>query len=229
MRSATSKEQSQGVRWLVLWIVGAATAAIGVLLLYVGPNLMPVGKGFVPVPFLAQAPLALLALGMVSFVVGAVGIVRSLWRTPASPAQSQPVGRRSADAAALGALIVAIVALMTAILTQFVWPTIASTMRAGPCDQDPTVACFVAHPDYYQETAPGGYSTPVSRIGDNIVTPAVLASWPTALAAALVGVVALVKETRRRRVAILAMILGSLTVLSMVAGYLAFLVLGGGD
>jgi hypothetical protein len=224
-----SSKGNQGVRWLVLWIAGAATAAIGALLLYLGPNLLPVGKGYVPTPFLGQAPVALLAIGIIGIVVGAVGVVRSLWRAPASPAQSQPAGRRLADSAARGALIVAVVALMTAILTEFVWPTIASTMRAGPCDQDPTVACFVGHPDYYQETAPGGYSTPVSRIGDNLVTPAMLAAWPLALAAALVGAGALVKETRRRRVAILAMILGSVTVVWMVTWYLAFLVFGGGD
>jgi len=225
------------VRWLVLWIVAAATAAIGVLLLYLGPNLVPTGKGSAPSSLLGQAPPALIAIGMVGVVLGAIGIARSRWRAatttvddPSSGHQSAGVRRtRLADSGAIGCFVVAAAALLAVILVELVWPIVASTMRAGPCDQNPTVACFRAHPDYYQETGPGsdGYSTPVSRIGNDILTPMLLSAWPSGLAAAAAGVIALATRTNRRRLAILAVVLGTFTVAGMGLQYLAFLVSGG--
>src|SRR5262249_34873402 len=69
-----SNEGRRGMRWLALWISAAATAAIGVLLLYLGPALFPMGKGSVLFPFLAQAPLGLMAAGMLGIVAGTAGI-----------------------------------------------------------------------------------------------------------------------------------------------------------
>lgn len=219
-------------RWLVLWIAAAGTAAVGVLLLYVGPNLIPVGKGFGPTPLLVQAPLALMAIGMIGIVVGAAGHALSSWKTSAASPGDQSLGltkNRLADFAALAGFVVAIAALLAVILIEFVWPSIASTMRTGPCDPDPTVACFRAHPDYYQETSSGsgGYSTPVSRIGNEILTPVLLSAWPLALAAALVSGIAVGTATKRRRLAIFGIVLGSFTVAGMGVQYLAFLVVGG--
>jgi hypothetical protein len=237
MRSFLSTEGRQGLRWLVLWIVAAATAAIGVILLYLGPNVVPGGKGSVPSPLLAQAPPALIAIGMVGVVLGAIGIARSRWRAAATTSDDRSFGHgsvgvrmtRLADSAAIGGFVVAAAALLAVILVELVWPVVASTMRAGPCDQNPTVACFRAHPDYYQETGPGsgGYSTPVSRIGDDILTPILLSAWPLGLAAAVVGVIALATGTNRRRLAILAVVLGTAAVAGMGLQYLAFLVSGG--
>ena len=237
LRSFLSKEERQSLRWLVLWIVAAATAAIGVLLLYLGPNLVPAGKGSAPSPLLAQAPPALIAIGMLGVVLGAIGIARSRWRAAITTVDDRSSGQRSvgvrrtrlADSAAIGGFVVAAAALLAVILVELVWPIVASTMRAGPCDQNPTVACFRAHPDYYQETGPGsgGYSTPVSRIGNDILTPILLSAWPSGLAAAAAGVIALAARTNRRRLAILAVVLGTFTVAGMGLQYLAFLVSGG--
>ncbi len=232
-----SSEGRHRARWLVLRIAAAATAVVGVLLLYLGPNLLPVGKGFVPTPLLGQAPLALIAIGLIGVVVGAAGVARSSWQANATPASDQSsvpgslgLRNRLSDGAALGGFIVALVALVAVTLIEFGWPRVASMIGTGPCDQNPTVACFRAHPDYYQETGPGsgGYSTPVSRIGNDILTPITLSALPLALAAALVSVIAVGFGTSRRRLAILGIVLGSLTVAGMGVQYLAFLVMGGG-
>lgn len=229
-----SNEARGGSRWLLLWMAAAVTAAIGVLLLYLGPGLLAMGKGSVPISVLAQAHLALIAVGMLGIIVGAAGIARTLWRAVPSandPRIRQPGSSvrttRRADAAALSGLVVAAAALLAALLLELGWPSIASTMRAGPCDQNPTVACFRAYPNYYQEIAADRYSTPVSRIGQ-IVGSIQLAAWPLALAAAATSAVALATGTRRRRTAILGVIVGSMTVVGMAAQYLAFLVLGAG-
>lgn len=221
----------------MLWIAASATASVGVLLLYVGPNLLPVGKGFAPSPLLGQAPLALMAIGMIGIVVGAAGVALSSWQPDATAAHEDSsvpgslgfTRNRLVDGAALAGLIVALGALLAVILIELVWPIVTSTMRTGPCDQNPTIACFRAHPDYYQETGPGsdGFSTPVSRITNGILTPIMLLAWPLALAAALVSVIAVGSGTRRRRVAILGIVLGSFTVAGMGVQYLVFLLIGG--
>jgi len=230
-----SNEGRLGVCWLVLWISAAVTAAIGVLLLYMGPSLFPMSKGSVLFPVLARAPLGLLVVGMLGIVAGTAGIARARWRA-AHSANRQGIRQqgsgagttRPADAAALSGLVVAAAALLAAILLEFGWPAVASTMRAGPCDQSPTVACFRAHPEYYQQIAAGGYSTPVSRIG-HLLGPIQLAAWPVALSAAATSAIALATGTRHRRIAILGVTVGSITVVGMAAQYLAFLVFGGGD
>lgn len=224
-------------RWLVLWIAVAATAGVGVLLLYAGSNLLAVGKGFGPPAVLGQTPFALMAIGVIGIVAAAVGVARTNWHAPATPAgdKSGVTGslglrtNRLSDAAALGGFIVAIAALIAVILVEFVWPSLASTLLPGPCDQNPSVACFSAYPDYEQETGPGsgGYSTPVSRIGNEILTPILLSAWPLAFAAALVSGIALGTATRRRRLATFGIVLGSLAVAGMGVQYLAFLVVGG--
>lgn len=230
-----SNEGRRGVRWLALWIGAAATAAIGVLLLYLEPSLLAMGKGSVLTPFLARAPVALMAVGMLGIIIGTAGIARAGWRGALSANEGGRRQRafdvgptRGADAAALSGLVVAAAASLAAILLEFGWPAIASTMRAGPCDQSPTVACFQAHPDFYQEIAADSYSTPVSRIG-HILGPIQLAAWSLALTAAVTSAIALATGTTRRRMAILGVIIGSMTVVGMAARYLAFLVLGGDD
>ena len=217
---------TQGGRWLVLWIAAAAAAAIGGLLFYLGPNLYPTGKGVAsPNPFLGQGPIALTAVGMVGMVVGAAGIVRSRRRAAVDRGTT-----RYSDVAAIAGFLVAAGALVAVILTVIVWPVVASSLSARPCDQDPTVACFRAHPDFYQEIVPGsgGYSTPVSRIADDIVTPVFLSAWPLGLAGATLGVIALATATRLRRLAILGVVLGTLTVAGMGLQFVGFFI-GGGD
>ena len=228
MNPRLTQNRKPSVSWPVLWVCSAGATAIGVLLLYLDPYLAPLGKGSVPAPLLFQAPQVVIAIGMLGIVVASAGIVKSRWPESLSLPTRRPV-RLAADAGAIGALVIAVAALMTVILVEFVWPTIQANFPAGPCDQDPTVACFSAHPNYYQEIGSGDYSTPISRIGHDIVTPALLATWPLGLAASVTSLIVLAIGTRHRRVAIIAMILGSLTVLWIGAGYLAFLVFGGGD
>jgi hypothetical protein len=211
---------------MLLWIAAATSTAAGALLLYFGPAVLPAGKGFVPNPLLGQAPLALIGTGIVGLVVGAAGIGRSRWS--AATATGGAV-TRAADAAALAGVIVGAAALAALVIIQFVWPAISRSLP-GPCDSNPGVACFQAHPDFYQEDPPGSlhFTTPVSRFYDRVVGPSFLAAWPAGLAAAITCVVALAAGTRYRRPAILGVIAGSLTVASVGALYLAFL-LGGGD
>jgi hypothetical protein len=134
-----------------------------------------------------------------------------------------------ADAAAYSGLVVASAALAAVVVIQFVWPAIVRHAGAGPCDQSPTVACFSAHRDFYQELPPGSghYTTPTSRFNDQALLPALLAAWPLALGAAVTSLIAIAKGTRRRRVAVMGITLGSITVVGMTAMYVAFLVVGG--
>jgi hypothetical protein len=211
---------------MVLWIAAATSTAAGALLLYLGPAVLPAGKGFVPNPLLGQVPLAPIGAGIVGLVVGAAGIGRSRWS--AAPATGG-AGSRGADAVALAGVIVGAAALAALVLIQFVWPAISRNLL-GPCDSNPSVACFQAHPDFSQEDPPGSlhFKTPMLRFYDSVAGPSFLAAWPAGLAAAITCVVALAAGTRHRRTAILGVIAGSLTVASVGTLYLAFL-LGGGD
>lgn len=207
------------MRWLRLWVAAAAAIASGVLLLYLGPIVLS--------SVLGPAPLALVVIGLPGMVAGAAGIAGSHWRPSAAAAGVQGPARW-ADAAASGGLIAASVALAAAILLQFGLPAIVRN-STGPCDRSPTAACFSAHRDYYQEVpaGSGGFTTPASRFYEGVLVPVLLAAWPLALAAGVAGVTALASRTRRRRVAVIGVILGSITVVGMPMTYLAFLATGG--
>jgi len=240
-RSELKEPGRPGVRWLVLWIAGAATTVVGVIFQYLEPNLLLIGKGSVTTPLLLlrQSPFALIAIGALGILVGAAGIAGSPWRVPVTAADEQGTVRRTsgvrttggADAAAYGGLIVAAAALAAVILIRFVWPAVVHTAGAGPCGSSPTVACFSAHPDFYQELplGSGHYTTPWSQFYYGILTPAFLAALPLALAAAATSVIALASRTRRPGVAVIGVALGSITVVVMAIMYLAFFVLGGGE
>jgi hypothetical protein len=199
-----SVQESGRARWLTGWIAAAVTAAAGVLLLYL-----------TGLPF---APLVLI-IGVLGIVICSVGLL-------VGPRSRPTTARRAPDVAAVAGAVVAGAALMVVLLIQVGWPAVQSTMRGGPCDSEPTVACFQAHPSYYQETAPGSYSTPASRLG-NAVLATDLAMWPTSLVAATICLVALATGTRRERIAALGLAMGTVTVAGMVIEYLAFLVSGG--
>src|SRR5215472_2091513 len=228
----------RGKRWLGLCIAAAATTVVGLAFQYLGPNIFPIGKGFrsSPLLILLQAPLALIAIGSLGIVVGAAGIAGSPWRVAVTTADTEsPVRRtpvvtttRLADAAAYIGLIVASAAAAV-ILIEFALPTLAQIAGVGPCNQSPTVVCFSAHPDFYQELSPGSgsYTTPVSRFYDDILHPAVLAAWPLAVAATVASAIALASGTGRPGVAVIGLSLGSITVVVMAAQSLAFLLLGG--
>lgn len=238
-RSKLKKPGMPGARWLVLWIAAAVTAVVGVIFQHLVPNLLPIGKGFVPTPLLLlrQSPFGLIAIGALGILVGAAGIAGSPWRVPVTAADDQGTLRRTsgvrttggADAAAYSGLIVASAALAAVILIQFVWPAVVHTAGAGPCGSSPTVACFSDHPDFYQELPPGSghFTTPWSRLYDGILTAVFLAALPLALAAAVTSVIALASRTRRPGVAVIGVALGSITVVVMATMDLAFFLVGG--
>jgi hypothetical protein len=121
--------------------------------------------------------------------------------------------------------------LVAVILIQFVWPAVVHTAGVGPCGSSPAIACFSAHPDFYQELPPGSghYTTPWSRFYYGILTPVFLAALPLAVAAAVASVIALASRTRRPGVAVIGVALGSTTMVVMATMYLAFFLLGGGE
>lgn len=142
---------------------------------------------------------------------------------------------RVANVAAVAGIVAALAALLAASLVYVVEPILDSMQGPDPCspvaflaDQqtDPTT-CLDAHPDYYHhDPVSGSYSTPSSRLSYELA-PAWSAALLLAIAATLSGWLALAEDTRRRRTAISALIVGSLILVVMVVPYLAFLVIGG--
>jgi hypothetical protein len=167
------------------------------------------------------------AAGLIGVVVSTVGIWRARSRGLTAVHDSTP--SRVPDVAAYAGLVASSSALIAIVLVQFGWPLVSSMLGPGPCDQVPSVACFHAHPDYYQESMPGSFTTQQSRFGDYVLTPINGAAWPVALLGAATGVLALAFSTRRRRAAVIAVILGSVIVVLMVVQYFAFLMVGGGE
>ena len=207
-----SKER-RSRRWLAIWIAGATSTAAGVGLLYVSPLSYPFDK-----LLLAQAPLVLIGAGAVAVTLGSLRLVWAQWR----PATTH----RRADLTAYAGSTIAGVALLVEVLIQVGWPVVESAMPPGPCDSNPAVACFQAHPGYYQQIGDEGYSTPASRLGQ-MVTNIELAMWPIALLGAITCVIALSMGTRRPRIAALGLAFGTVVVAGMVIEYLAFIVSGG--
>ncbi|HEX2648180.1 MAG TPA: hypothetical protein VHO95_13215, partial [Candidatus Dormibacteraeota bacterium] len=203
-------QESRSSQWLAIWIAGATSTLMGVGLLYVGPLPFPIEK-LLP----AEAPLVLIGAGAIGVVLGSIRLVWARWRSATA--------HRGADIAAFAGAFTAGAALLVVLLIQVAWPAVDSAMRPGPCDSNPMVACFQAHPDYYQPIGPDGYSTPASRLGQT-VTSVELSMWPIALAAAFLCLIALALGTRRQRIAALGLAMGSVVVAGMVIEYLAFLV-----
>ena len=228
------------MRWFALWIAAVVATALGVLLLYLEPGLLVLGKGADPALRLVGGylPVAFIVAGIIGIVAGAAGIWHARRREGAGAAAVGATGRRGSvmvmsgrvpDTLALVALVVAGAALLAWIFVFFLWPVIASTMGAGPCGQNPTAACMSAHSDYYKQLSPGdGFSTPQSRIYHVVLTPVLLTDWPLALAAAVVGWLALALGTQRRRQATLGLAFGSLTVVGTAIPSI-LQVIGGGD
>jgi hypothetical protein len=198
---------------------------IGFLLLVTGPHPPPFGKesaGAPTIPIPGPAPRALVGVGLLGIVVGTAGIAGSRWRVPVAGTDDQAVVPRAADAAAYGGLVAASTALAAMIVIQFAWPAIVRGAGAGPCDQSATATCFSAHPDFYQELPPGSghFTTPASRFSDAALLPVSQAAWPLALGAAATSLIAIASGTRRRRAAVIGVVLGSIAVVVMATAYL---------
>lgn len=145
---------------------------------------------------------------------------------------------RVADVAAVAGLLAAVMALVSASLVYVVEPILISMQGPDPCSLTLThapepppdiISCFNAHPDYYHhDTRLGSYSTPASRL-----SAALGPAWYWALFLAIVAILsswlAFQEQTRRRRTAISALIVGSVILAGIVLPYLMFLVVGGGD
>lgn len=217
------------------WVIPASVVVIvlGLLMLYV-----PLGKGaalIVP----PQTPIALVLLGTIGIVVG---VIRTWWLRLKPPGntvagvETQPLRTdagergRAANAAAVGGLILALLAVLAAGSVFVGVPFVTSLYGPDPCGGQFDTACFAAHPDYWHEDLEAGSWSPpaawLSRTLDPIAWPAALG---LALAAVLTGWLALANGTRRRRTALSALSLGSLTLLFMLIPYLGFLFFGGGD
>ena len=141
---------------------------------------------------------------------------------------------RVADAAALVGIVAAVAALLAASLVFVIEPILVSLQGPDPCvpskslpDKQSMMACFSAHPDYYQlGPGAGPYSTPQSRFAQELA-PAWAAALLLAIVATLSSWLALSERTRRRRAAISALVVGSLVIFVILAPVLAFLVVGG--
>jgi len=121
-------------------------------------------------------------------------------------------------------------ALVSASLVYVVEPILISMQGPDPCSYSTSFDisnCLDAHPNYYQrDPGTGGYSSPGSRLSRELA-PAWSTSLVLAIAATLIGWLALSEMTRRLRTAISALIVGSVVLAVMVVPYLAFLVVGG--
>ena len=222
------ERRSTGNGWLAMWIVASAALLSGVLLLYLPPDLVPSGKGQAGSPWLGWAPFTLIGAGALGVVVATAGVTRARWRTTSVVISSR---KRAADIAAIAGFATAIIALAAWALVVFGWPAISTYVAAGPCDASPSVECFRAHPQFYEEAPAGSlhFTTPASRLYDNVMQPTYIASWPLGLGAGLVSVIALFAGAARRRTAIGGVVLGSAVVVGVVVQYLAFLLSGGGE
>ena len=131
-------------------------------------------------------------------------------------------------------MVAAVAAVLAAILALVIEPILVSQQGPDPCvpsnslpDKQSMMACFAAHPDYYQQgQAAGPYSTPAERLAQ-VLAPAWAAALLLAIGAILSSWLALSERTRRRRTALSALVIGSLVILVIVAPVLAFLVAGG--
>ena len=168
---------------------------------------------------------------------------------PATDPQSAAtgVGRRVADATALAGLGVALAAVLAVVSVLIVEPVLVSLQGPDPCspevvgraggvvspffppDKQAVIACFSAHPDYYQyDPVADSWSTPASRFSRTIEPIAGPAVLPLAIVAALISCLALAMRTRYRRAAISALTVSAFIVLGMIFLFLA-LFFGGGD
>ena len=211
-----------------MWIISSAASLAGILIVYLPPDLVPRGKGQPEIPWLGWAPLALIAAGSLGIVVATAGVARARWRTRSADLGSP---KRASNFAAIGGFTTAVIAFAAWALIAFGWPGLFTNFAAGPCDASPGVECFRAHPQFYEEDPAGSlhFTTPASRLYDNVLQPTYIASWPLGLAGGLVSVIALSAGARRRRMAIGGVVLGSAVVVGVVLQYLALLVGGGGD
>ncbi len=191
------------------WLIPAAVLAIGLgVLMWV----VPLGKG-VALIVPPQTPLVLILAGTLGLVVGVAGT----WRSRSSQAGGL------ADAAAPAGLVLALAAVLALSIVFVVEPILVSLLGPDPCapstflpNHQPDLACFHAHPNYYQPMAGGyGWSTPGSRMSQSL-GQFFLAALPLALGAILSSWLALAKGTRRRRTALSALALGSLVIVGMV-------------
>jgi len=210
------------------WMIPAAVvvAGLGVLMLYV-----PFGKGAAQI-IPPGTPVVLVLAGTIGMVVG---VARVWWSRPRQTGEVASAGTRGrfADLAALAGLVVALAAGL-ALGTVFVFePILASLQGPGPCGPatfQPDTACFSAHPDYYQyDPVADSWSTPGSRLSRTLDPVAGPAAAPLALVAALISWLAMAMGTRRRRIALTALTLSSLTIVLLVFWMFALILSGGGD
>ena len=215
------------MRWIVIWLVGAAVLIFGVGTIYVGQTSFGAGKAGDLYPPPQMFP-ALLISGVVGLIAGTAGV----WRTLARPPASAPPKRRITFANVASPVgLIAAAAALGAVVIVFTAPSIAQQAAGSdPCAQSYSPSCFSAHPDYYQATDGGDHwTTPSSRVNEG-VAPFFLVAWPIALAGALISILALAAGTARRRTAIAGLVLGSGIAIGQVLLELGMMLgLGGGD
>jgi len=195
------------------------------------------GKGGGPGLFGPQLPLLMMAVGVVAVGAGVVGTVRSRveGRVPRGPGairedSAVSLCSRGADAAALAALAASLIGIAAATFFVVFPRLVGSLVGSGPCDSDPTTACFAAHSDFYHyDPIAGSATTPASRLNDILTPVAFWAAGLLALAGGLLGGIALALRTRRGGTALVGLSLGSLIVAGMVGWYLLSLLGGGGE
>ena len=203
------------------WVLPAAVvvSALGVLLLYV-----PLGNAAAST-ISPGALFVLLPVGTIGIAVGVIGA----WRNRAQEVGAIAASHRVADATAWAGLVVAVAALLAVSSVYVVEPMIASLQGPDPCAGRFDTACFAAHPDYWQHDPSADSWVPApARLSETVLPVAWPAGLGLALAAALVSWLALASGTRRRRIALSALTLGSIVFVFMVVPSFGFL-LGGGD
>jgi len=223
----------------VRWLISAAVvvAGLGILMLYVPPWK---GVALIVPP---EAAYVLVVAGAIGIVVG---VARGWWSpsrqlggvaagTGSDPkGEAMGVNRRSADAIALAALALALVAVLAVGTVFFFEPILVSLYGPDPCGgakgvRQPDTACVLAHPEYYQyDPVAGSLSTRAWQISQPVDAVAGPAAVPLALVATLISWLALAMGTGRRRAALSAMTMSALIVVGQVFFFLV-LIGGGGD
>ena len=142
---------------------------------------------------------------------------------------------RLADATALIGLALALLAVL-AVVEQYVSGPIADWLQGpDPCGVangvgQPDIACVLAHPDYYAyDPTAGSLSTRGTQIVETVDADAWSAGGLGALGAVIISGIALATGTRRRRMAVTALIISSLILAWMTVAILGLWFGGGGD
>jgi hypothetical protein len=186
------------MRWFFLWLVAAASTALGLSIAYLGPSSLPGGKGSASGSLMISLPLPLILLGLVGLVCSVAGIWWSQSRLPDKAIPSEGSGpvepmtrprRRPADMAARAGLALAIAALAGEIFF-----FVGISMVPG---------------SYFGAPGPAGI---IPVIG--------FAAWPLALCATVISWLVVTPGMGRRGTALLGVTLGSFIMVWLPAWFL---------